>query len=61
MTKTAAIMGAVNAILAAVIAFGVTLSNDQATAITAAVNALLLLVVAFLDPKVPYLGRTSSK
>lgn len=60
VTKTAAIMGAVNAILAAVIAFGVTLSEAQTTAIVTLANAALLLGAAFLDPKVPFFGRSSS-
>lgn len=54
MTKTAAILGAVNAALALLLAFGVNISQGQEAAVIAGVNALLVLVSAFLDPSVPF-------
>lgn len=56
MTKTAAIMGLVNAVLYALLAFGVALSDGQQLAITGLANALLVLAAVLLDPKVPF-GR----
>lgn len=56
MTKTAAILGLVNAIMAAVLAFGVDITAEQQFAIIAVVNAILVFVTAFIDPKIPW-GR----
>ncbi len=56
MTKTAAILGVVNAALAALLAFGVSVSNDQQAAIVGGVNALLVAITAFVDPKIPFVG-----
>jgi hypothetical protein len=50
VTLTAAIIGVVNTVLAAVVTFGVNLSDSQSTAITAAVNAVLVLVAVMLNP-----------
>lgn len=54
MTKTAAILGAVNAALALLLAFGVNVTQEQSAAIIAGVNALLILVAAIKDPAVPF-------
>lgn len=54
MTKTAAILGVVNAGLALLLAFGVDVSQDQQAAITGGVNAVLILLTAVFDPKVPF-------
>jgi hypothetical protein len=55
MTKSAAIVGAVNAVLACLVLLGVfDLSGDQLAGISVAVNAVLVLVAAFLDPKIPF-------
>lgn len=54
MTKSAAIVGAVNAVLATLLAFGVDLTEGQQLAIVGAVNALLVLIAAWRDPKVPF-------
>lgn len=54
MTKSAAVVGIVNAALALLLAFGVSLSDDQQVAIIAGVNALLVLIAAWHDPKVPF-------
>ena len=59
VTKTAAILGIVNAALALLLALGVNVTQDQQAAITGIVNALLIAGAAFLDPKVPYIGRGS--
>lgn len=56
MTKSAAIVGAVNAALSLLLAFGVDLSDEQVVAIVGAVNAVLVAGAALLDPKVPF-GR----
>lgn len=56
MTKTVAIVGAVNSALALLIAFGVDISSEQAAAIVAVVNALAVAVAAYFDPKVPWVG-----
>lgn len=56
MTKSAAIMGVINALLAALLAFGIALTDTQVVAISAAANAVLILIAAFLDPKIPF-GR----
>lgn len=54
MTKVAAILGAVNAALASVLAFGIDVTQPQQAAITAGVNALLVLVAVLRDPTVPF-------
>jgi hypothetical protein len=56
LTKSAAIVGAVNnAVLACLVLLGVfDLSGDQLAGISVAVNAVLVLVAAFLDPKIPF-------
>lgn len=56
MTKSAAIVGAVNAALFCLLAFGVSISDAQQAAITGAVNALLVLLAALRDPQVPFGG-----
>lgn len=58
MTKQAAILGVVNALLALLIAFGTDITQDQQVAITAAVNAVLIAGAAFFDPAVPF-GKTN--
>lgn len=57
-TKNAAILGAVNAALALLLAFGVDISDAQNVAVVGGVNALLVLVAAWRDPSVPSLGRS---
>lgn len=57
MTKSAAIVGAVNAVLALLLAFGVSVSDGQQLAIVGAVNAALILIAALRDPAVPF-GKT---
>lgn len=59
LTKTAAILGATNAVLALLLAFGFDITNEQQAAITGIANALLVLGAALLDPKVPF-GATGS-
>lgn len=54
MTKTAAILGAVNAVLALALAFGFDITPEQQAAVTGIVNAVLILGAALLDPKVPF-------
>lgn len=51
MTISAAIIGVVNTGLAAVVTFGVNLSNAQTTAIVGVVNAILVLVSLILNPQ----------
>lgn len=59
MTKTAAILAAVNALLALLLAFGVDLSDAQQVALVGGVNAALVLVHAWLDPAVTSFGKTA--
>jgi uncharacterized membrane protein len=54
MTKSAALVGLVNAALALAYAFGWDVSAEQQVAIVAAVNALLVVVAAWRDPAVPF-------
>lgn len=54
--RSAAIIGAVNAALALLLAFGVELSESQRVAIVGAVNAALVLVAAWRDPSVTSFG-----
>lgn len=54
MTKTAAILGVVNAALALLLAFGVDVTQEQQAAITGGVNAALILAAALFDPNVPF-------
>lgn len=54
MTKSAALLGVVNGVLALLLAFGVDVSNEQQAAITGIVNAVLVAVVAWRDPAVPF-------
>jgi hypothetical protein len=54
MTKTAAILGAINAVLALLLAFGFDVTSEQQAAITGIANALLVLGAALFDPKVPF-------
>lgn len=54
--KNAAIIGAVNAALALLLAFGVELSDLQTAAVVGAVNAVLVLIAAWRDPKVAAIG-----
>lgn len=61
VTKTAAVLGIVNAALAALLAFGVSITPEQQTAIVAVVNAVLIAVTVFLDPKVPGFGRRDAE
>lgn len=57
-TKTTAVVGAINAVLAALVLLGLLdLTADQLAGIGIAVNAVLLAVAAVLDPNVPF-GRT---
>ena len=57
MTKTAAILGALNAVLVLLLAFGVSVSDAQIAAIMTFANAVLVLGAALLDPNVPF-GKT---
>lgn len=57
--KNAAIIGAVNAGLALLLAFGVDVSDAQQVAIVGAVNAMLVLVAAWRDPKVSSIGPSA--
>jgi hypothetical protein len=59
MTKTAALLGVINAGLALLLAFGVNVTQAQQAGITGAVNAVLVLVAAWRDPAVPF-GRTAA-
>ena len=54
MTKSAAIVGVVNAVLAGLLAFGVELTEAQTVAIVGIVNTFLIAFAAFKDPKVPF-------
>jgi hypothetical protein len=54
--KSAAVIGAVNAVLALLLAFGIDVSEGQQVAIVGAVNAALVLVAAWRDPSVSRLG-----
>jgi hypothetical protein len=55
LTKSAAIVGAVNAVLACLVLLGaLDLSGDQLAGISVAVNAVLVAGAAILDPKVPF-------
>lgn len=54
MTKSAAIVAAVNAVLALVYAFGWSVSPEQQLAIVAAVNAGLVLIAVWRDPAIPF-------
>lgn len=56
--KSAALIGAVNAVLALLLAFGVSVSDAQQVAIVGGVNAVLVLIAAWRDPSVPSLGRS---
>jgi len=56
VTKSAAIVAVVNAALAALIAFGIDLTDAQVIAVTGFVNAALVLAAAWMDPKIPF-GR----
>ncbi len=56
VTKAAAIIGLTNAILACVIAFGITVTQAQQAGITGLVNAVLVCGFALWDPKIPW-GR----
>lgn len=60
MTKAAAILGAVNAALVLLVAFGVNVSDAQQVAIVAGVNAVLVLFAALLDPRIPF-GKTDAQ
>lgn len=51
--RSAALIGAVNAGLALLLAFGVNVSDAQQAAIVGGVNALLVLIAAWRDPSVP--------
>lgn len=54
--RNAAILGAVNAALALLLAFGVDVSDNQNVAIVGAVNAVLVLIAAWRDPAVTSIG-----
>ena len=56
MSKSAAILGVVNAVLALLLAFGIEVSDAQQLAITGIVNAVLVAGAVLLDPAVPF-GR----
>lgn len=60
MTKTAALIGLINAFLILLTAFGVELSDAQRAAIVTAVNAVLVAAAAWLDPSIPWVGRKDS-
>lgn len=61
MSKQAATVALVNAVLALAIAFGVDVSEAAQAAIVTAVNAVFIAVWAWLDPSVPYIGRTTER
>lgn len=54
MTKSAALLGVVNAVLALLLAFGIDVSPEQQAAVTGIVNAILVAAVAWHDPTVPF-------
>lgn len=54
MTKTAATVAAVNAIIAVASLTVLSLSEDQLAAIYVAVNAVAVAVAAWFDPAVPF-------
>lgn len=54
--RSAAILGAVNAALALLLAFGIDVSEAQQVAIVGAVNAALVLIAAWRDPSVSGFG-----
>jgi len=54
--RSAAIIGAVNAALALLLAFGIDVSEAQQVAIVGGVNAVLVLVAAYRDPGVSSIG-----
>ena len=54
--KSAAIIGAVNAALALLLAFGISISDAQQVAVVGGVNALLVLIAAWRDPSVSAVG-----
>lgn len=58
--KSAALIGAVNAGLALLLAFGVNVSDAQQAAIVGGVNALLVLIAAWRDPNVAVIGPSNS-
>jgi hypothetical protein len=61
MTKVAAIVTAVQAVLAALVWLGILeLSADQLAALVAAVNAALTAAVSVFDPQIPWYGRTDA-
>lgn len=57
--KNAAILGAVNAALALLLAFGIDISDNQNVAVVGAVNALLVLIAAWRDPSVSAIGPSA--
>lgn len=57
--KNAAILGAVNALLALLLAFGIDISDGQQVAVVGAVNAVLVLIAAWNDPKVTSIGPSA--
>jgi len=54
--RNAAILGIVNAGLAALLAFGIDVSDNQQLAVVGAVNAVLILIAAYRDPSVKAIG-----
>lgn len=54
--KNAAVIGFVNAALALLLAFGISISDAQQFAVVGVVNALLVLVAAWRDPSVSQIG-----
>lgn len=59
-TKSAAIVAAVNASLAALILVGlISLTADQLAGIGLAVNAVVVAIASIFDPKVPWYGKTA--
>ena len=55
MTKTAAVVAATNAVLAALVLLNiVSLSADQLAGIGVAVNTVLVAGAAIFDPKIPF-------
>lgn len=57
MTKTAAIVGAVNAVLSALVLLGLLdLTTDQLAGIGIAVNAVVVALASVFDPQIPWYG-----
>lgn len=57
MTKTSLIVGAIQAVLGALVLLGViNLTDEQLAGIMLAVNAVLVAVVSWFSPDIPWYG-----